>query len=119
MRRDWSIIRTLIICLFRVIQADIEILASMASSNVGAIPKTGLKNKLPDDYKKMNDGAASESSEDHVYQQDIVEVGGTFDISQCDSARQSSTALKVHDQEIHQMETSIKKVKSQLKETLI
>ena len=67
----------------------------------------------------MNDGAASESSEDHVYQQDIVEVGGTFDTSQCDSGRQSLTGLKVLDQEIHQLETSIKKVKSQLKETLI
>ena len=91
----------------------------MASSNGGAIPKTGLRNKPPVDYKKMNDGAASESSEDHVYQQDIVEVGGTFDTSQCDSGRQSSTALKVLDQEIHELETSIKKVKSQLKETLI
>ena len=91
----------------------------MASSNGGAIPKTGLRNKPPVDYKKMNDGAASESSEDHVYQQDIVEVGGTFDTSQCDSGRQSSTALKVLDQEIHELETSIKKVKSQLKETSI
>ena len=45
----------------------------MASSNGGAIPKTGLRNKPPVDYKKMNDGVASESSEDHVYQQDIVE----------------------------------------------
>ena len=67
----------------------------MTSSNGGAIPKTGLRNKPPVDYKKMNDSAASESSEDHVYQQDIVEVGGTFDTSQCDSGRRSSTALKV------------------------
>ena len=91
----------------------------MASSNGGAIPKTGLRNEPPVDYEKMNDDAASESSEDHVYQQDSVEVGGTFDTSQCDSGHQSSTALKVLDQEIHQLETSIKKVKSQLKETSI
>ena len=78
-----------------------------------------MRNKPPVDYKKMNDGAASEPSEDHVYQQDIVEVGGTFDTSQCDSGRQSSTALKVLDQEIHELETSIKKVKSQLKETML
>ena len=82
-------------------------------------PKTGLRNKPPVDYKKMKEGAASESSEDHVYQHDIVDVEGTFDTSQCDSGRQSSTGLRVLDQEIHQLETSIKKVKSQMKETLI
>ena len=49
----------------------------------------------------------------------LVDVGGTFDTSQCDLGRQSSTALRVWDQEIHQLETSIKKVKSQLKEALI
>ena len=43
----------------------------MASSNGGAITKTCLRDKPPVDYKKMNDGAASESSEDHIYQQDI------------------------------------------------
>ena len=31
----------------------------MASSNGGAISKTGLRNKPPVDYKKMNDSAAS------------------------------------------------------------
>ena len=46
-------------------------------------------------------------------------MGGTFDTSQCDSGRQSSTALKVLDQENHQLVTSIKKVNSQLKETSI
>ena len=40
----------------------------MASSNGDLISKTGLRNKPPVDFKKMNDGVASESSEDHVYQ---------------------------------------------------